>query len=226
MLASHGTMPRTTPHPDPEPLIAALPESLQALARRGALQSFRRGELIIREGSEGSTLYVLLAGRVKVFSDDLRGREIVYGVYGAGEYLGEMSLDGGPRAASVQAIDPTVCAVITRPTLLAYISERPAFALDLLAKVIRRARAATLSARQLALNDAYGRLAALLNAQALASGDGTRVFDGRPTHRELASRLGCSRAMVTRLLGDLEAGGYVAVSDDGMRLLRPLPARW
>jgi CRP/FNR family transcriptional regulator, cyclic AMP receptor protein len=82
---------------DPSHLTAALPASLRALAERGTLRSYRKGTLIIEEGSHGDTLYVLLAGRVKAFSSDARGREVVYGVYGPGDYFGEMSLDGGPR---------------------------------------------------------------------------------------------------------------------------------
>ena len=44
-------------------------------------------------------------------------REITHGTYGPGEYLGEMSLDGGPRAASVMAVETSVCVAIVRPTL-------------------------------------------------------------------------------------------------------------
>lgn len=219
-------MPRTTPRPDPDTLIAALPAALQPLARRGAIKSFLRGETLIREGSEGTTLFVLLAGRVKVFSAGEHGREVVYGHCGAGDYVGEMSLDGGLRAASVEALEPTVTAVVTRTTLVAHIAENPGFALELLARVIRRARAATLSARQLALDDAYGRLVALLNGSAEALPDGGRGLPQAVTHRELANRLGCSRAMVTRLLHDLQTGGYLRADTDGLRLLRPLPQRW
>lgn len=222
-------MPRAAHPPigqEAEPLIAALPEILRPLARRGALRKFGKGEWLIREGDEGSTLFILLSGRVKVFSADARGREIVYGVYGPGEYLGEMSLDGGRRAASVEAIEPVLCAIVTQQTLLAHIAEQPRFARELLSKVIRRARAATLSARQLALNDVYGRLAALLDASAVARSDGSRALPAGATHRELASHLGCSRAMVTRLLRDLETGGYLRADAQGLRLLRPLPARW
>jgi CRP/FNR family cyclic AMP-dependent transcriptional regulator len=87
---------------------------------------------------------------------------LTYGSYGPGDYVGEMGLDGGPRSASVIAVEASVCAVVTRRTLEAHIAEQPAFAFELLTKVIRRARAATLTARQLALNDVYGRLRALI----------------------------------------------------------------
>jgi CRP/FNR family cyclic AMP-dependent transcriptional regulator len=165
---------------------------------------------------------------VRVFgsaSDSNRAREITYGTYGVGEYIGEISLDGGPRSASVETLEPCECVVVTRQTLLQHIAEHPEFAFDLLAKVIRRARAATLSAKQLALNDVYGRLALLLNELAALQPDGTRLITERLTHQEMANRLGCSREMVSRLVKDLE-GSYLSVDAGRYRLLRPLPSRW
>lgn len=204
----------------------ALGESLRALARRGEIRRYRRGTLLIAEGERGDTLFVILAGRLRSYAAGDSGREITYGIYGPGEYLGEMSLDGGPRSANVITVEPSVCAVVTRQTLLAHLAERPEFALELLAKVIRRARAATLSAKQLALNDVYGRLVLLLGELAGDAGDGTRVIAERLTHREIAGRLGCSREMVSRLMKDLEVGGYLRPDGVGWRLVRALPARW
>jgi CRP/FNR family transcriptional regulator, cyclic AMP receptor protein len=208
------------------PASVAPSESLRLLAERAELRRFRKGSLLIEEGERGDTLFIILSGSLRAFAAGDKGREITYGVYGPGEYIGEMSLDGGPRSASVVACELSVCAVVTRTTLLAFIAERPAFALELIGKVIRRARAATLSARQLALNDVYGRLAALLDTLAVQQPDGCRRVAERLTHREMASRLGCSREMVSRLMKDLEVGGFVAADEAGIRLLRALPARW
>ena len=201
-------------------------ESLRVLAERADIRHYRKGTLLIQEGDRGDTIYIILSGSLRAFALGENDREITYGVYGPGEYIGEMSLDGGPRSASVIACETTVCAVVTQATLLTFIAEQPAFALELIAKVIRRARAATLSTKQLALNDVYGRLAALLNTLAEVGPDGTRQVAERLTHREMASRLGCSREMVSRLMKDLETGGFVAADGAGLRLLRALPARW
>lgn len=216
-------------NPPLDPL-AVLPDPLRRLAQRGELKRFRKGHRLIDEGEYGDTIFIILAGRVRVFGSgrsdsNNRDREITYGTYGVGEYIGEISLDGGPRSASVEALEPCECAVVTRQTLLQHIAEHPEFAFDLLAKVIRRARAATLSAKQLALNDVYGRLTLLLNELATAQPDGTRLIAERLTHQEMANRLGCSREMVSRLVKDLE-GSYLSVDAGRYRLLRPLPSRW
>ena len=204
----------------------ALSDSLRALARRGVVKSYRKNTVLIEEGDPGDSLYIILAGRLRAYAGNDKGREITYGSYGPGDYLGEMSLDGGPRSASVITLEPSVCALVTRHTLEQHLRDEPAFAFELLAKVIRRARAATLSMRQMALNDVYGRLRLLLGELAQTQADGSRSIDRMPTHQDIAHRLGCTREMVSRLLKDLERGGYVRVEGRRLVLLRELPARW
>lgn len=190
------------------------------------MRRYRKGTVLIEEGDASDTLYIVLSGRVRVYSSGERGREVTHGSYGPGEYHGEMSLDGGLRSASVVTTEATVCAVVTRTTLQSYIGDNPSFAFELLSKVIRRARAATLSAKQLALNDVYGRLVALFNELSVAQPDGSRLMGERLTHQDLANRLGCSREMVSRLLKDLERGGYIAMREGRISVLGRLPARW
>ena len=204
----------------------ALTPSLRALAERGVVKHFRKGQRLIDEGDSGDTLYIVTKGRLRVFGSSDTGREITYGTYGAGEYIGEMSLDGGPRSASVEALEAVECVQVTRQTLLLHIAEHPEFALELIAKVIRSARAATVSTKRLALNDVYGRLVLLLDSLATAQPDGTRLIAERLTHQEIANRLGCSREMVSRLMKDLEGGGYLSTSAGHMTLMRALPTRW
>ena len=222
-------MPRPDPAPDPhaDPIaLAPLSDSLRALARRGELRRLRRGVLLITEGDRGDTLYIVLTGRLRAYSAGADGREITYGVYGAGEYLGEMGLDGGLRSANVETLEPCLCAVVSRASLAAHLEAEPQFAFELLAKVIRRARSATLGLKQIALNDVYGRLKLLLEALAEPQADGSRVADPAPSHLEMSQTLGCSREMVSRLVKDLARGGYVEVGRRRFVLRRPLPAKW
>ncbi|MGQ3053487.1 MAG: Crp/Fnr family transcriptional regulator [Roseateles sp.] len=201
--------------------LLALPPPLRLLAARGMARSYRKGVMLIEEGSVGDNLYLILAGSLRAYSSDARGREITYGVYGPGEYVGEMSLDGGPRSASVITEVASRLVLVTRASLLTHISDHPEFAFELLTKVIRRARAATLSTKQLALNDVYGRLKNLVDA---STGDGSHLA---LTHQGMAQRLGCSREMVSKLVKDLELGGYLKrVAAGEYQRLKNLPARW
>jgi CRP/FNR family cyclic AMP-dependent transcriptional regulator len=219
----------------PSPLAAAAGEAragaeqshTEALAARGTARTFRKGLLLIQEGDLGSTLYIVQSGRLRAFAADPHGKEITLGLYGAGEYVGEMALDGGPRSANVETLETTVCSVITRETLLAYIAEEPSFALEMMARLIRRARLATESTRSLALIDVYGRARKLLDELAgPAAADGSRTLGERITHQQMANHLACSREMVSKLMKDLEIGGYVEKRDQRIVLLKALPARW
>lgn len=206
---------------------APLTDSVRALARRGEPCRFAKGAVIIQEGDIGDTLYIILEGRLRSYGSHMANdREITYGTYGPGEYVGEMGLDGEPRSASVMALEPTICVMITRRTLELHLHEQPSFAFELLAKVIRRARMATISAKSMALNDVYGRLKLLLDGLAEAQADGTRRVAEKLTHLELANRVGCSREMITRQLNDLQQGGYLSANRGEIVLLKALPPRW
>jgi CRP/FNR family cyclic AMP-dependent transcriptional regulator len=216
-------------HPATDPFAAITDPSMRALAERGVVRRYRRGTILIDEGDEGDTLFVVLTGRLRVFSsggDGTRDREVTFNVHGPGECVGEMSLDGGPRSASVITVEPTTCAVITRQTLRDQIARDPDLALGLIARVIRRARLATESARGMATLDVDGRLVRRLDALAVDERDGVRQIPERTTHSRLASEIGCSREMVSRLMKDLAAGGYVRLAEHRVCLLRSLPARW
>ena len=216
----------TSAAPDPGALIAALESpALRELATRGRIQHYRKDVVIVHEGDHGDTLYILLAGRAKVYATGADEREIVFDIHGPGEYVGEMALDGGPRSASVMTLEPTTCSVVTRVTLKEHIAKHPEFAFELLAKVIRRARRATESARDLALLDVYGRVRRLFDSLAVER-QGVRQLPEKLTHQEIADRVGASREMISRLLKDLTEGGYISVAEKLITLRKPLPPAW
>lgn len=210
---------------DHERLIRELEPGLGRLAARGVVRSYRKNTIILNEGETGDSLFVLLEGRVKVYATDENGREITYGNIDAGDYFGEMSLDGGKRSASVMTVEPCVCSLVSRASVEQHLAEEPAFAMKLVAQVIRRARKATETARQMALLDVYGRMIQTLeNEQGPASQGPVELT--QITHQQIASRVGASREMVSRLLKDLEKGGYIDLGVKRITLKKKLPARW
>ena len=80
-------------------LMGHLAPAVSRLAARGIVRSYRKNTIILNEGEPGDSLFVLLQGQVKVYATDENGREITYGTILAGDYFGEMSLDGAPRSA-------------------------------------------------------------------------------------------------------------------------------
>ena len=233
------------PKPPPiDDLYAHLTPVLRTLAMRGVVRSYLKKTILINEGDQGDSIFVLLKGSVKVFAMDPSGREITYGKIQAGDYFGEMSLDGGPRSASVMTLEPCTCAVLTRRDLSEHLAAEPQFSLDLVVQVIHRARAATEIARSMALLDVYGRLAAVLQENLdkshYQSHSGFKTKAGQPaepallqphilepiTHQDIAGRIGASREAISRILKELERGGYLIMSTKRITLLKKLPERY
>jgi CRP/FNR family cyclic AMP-dependent transcriptional regulator len=199
---------------------------VRELAIRGALRSYPAGTYIIKEGEKGDSLFVILRGKVKVFVSDRDGRDMVLDFHGPGDYIGEMALDGKPRSASVAAVEPTTCSIVTRDALRSAIAANPDVAMTLIATLIERARTATDNVKNLALMDVYGRVARLLLSIAKEQPDGRLVVPERMTQQDIADRVGSSRDMVSRIFKDLTAGGYVTVADRQITIHRKPPPRW
>lgn len=200
-------------------------EALRKVAASGVVRQFPKQAILINEGDVGDSLYVILAGRVKVYASNAAGREVVLNFHGPGEYVGEMSLDGAPRSASVVTVEPTTCAIVNRAQFRDFLAANPDFAQHLIRTLIRRARSATENVKSLALSDVYGRLVRLVNALCVDVGGRLTVRE-RLTHQDIADRVGASRDMVGKLLKDLVAGGYLLVEDRQITILRKLPPGW
>jgi CRP/FNR family cyclic AMP-dependent transcriptional regulator len=206
--------------------VEALPDAvLQQIARQAVVRSFSKNAIIVTEGDEGDSLYVLVSGRAKVFVSDADGKEVQLNQLGPGEYFGEVTLDGGTRSASVMALEDCRCAVLRRTEIAGFITEHPEFALHVIRKLAHRVRSLTDSVRDLAFIDVYGRVARLL-LELAQEVDGRMVIEDRMTQKDIAARVGASREMVSRIFSDLTEGGYVRKEAGHIVVLRKPPAHW
>jgi Fe-S-cluster-containing hydrogenase component 2/CRP-like cAMP-binding protein len=98
---------------------------LKNLAARARLRVFHRGDVIVREGEEGSRFFFIRSGMVKVFKQQ-SGRDIVLAYLSAGQYFGEMAvLSGKPRIASAGAIDRVEVIELSREDFLECVESHP-----------------------------------------------------------------------------------------------------
>lgn len=198
---------------------------LKAIGSHGIARSYPKNTIIVSEGDTTDSLYIILEGRVKVFVSDGEGHDVVLSTQGPGEYFGEMVLDEGPRSASIMTLEPARFLVVPKSDFRDFVARNPAFALNLIEKLIGRARALTASVKSLALMDVYGRVARLLVEMAEENGGQFAILQ-RLTQQEIASRIGASREMVSRILKDLSTGGYLTQSRAGIVLHRKPPQHW
>jgi CRP/FNR family cyclic AMP-dependent transcriptional regulator len=145
-----------------EPPSALNDQLLQAMADRGGVKTFPANAVLVNEEDESDSIFILLKGKVKVYGAGANGREVVYTTLGPGEYFGEMTLDGGPRSASVMTLEPTTCVVVTGANVRDFLAHHPDFALHLIRKLIALVRRSTDTVKRLALDDVYTRIYKLL----------------------------------------------------------------
>jgi CRP/FNR family transcriptional regulator/CRP/FNR family cyclic AMP-dependent transcriptional regulator len=197
------------------PLFAPLSDhdltTIEAIAQR---RRFRRGEIIFHRGDPGATLYVILSGRVRIFSPSEDGSEVVLGLLWPGEFFGELSLlDGQPRSASAQALDDCEMLVISREDFRRFLHNEPGASIVVLEVLSSRLRRTDQLLEDAAFLDVPGRLAKrlleLLEKHGEATPDGIRIRM-RLTHAELAAMVGATRESITKAMKRFVRAGIVA----------------
>lgn len=201
------------------------PDLTRLLAERGDVRRVLSGEILIQEGDLSESLFILLSGQLKVFTQDERGREVIYNTLDAGEVLGEMFLDGGPRSASVKAISPAECIEVRGTEIRDFMRTYPGFSEALVVQLIERLRFATLQIRSLALDGVSARTLALINDLAITA-SGRRLLPRAITQQQIASRIGATREMVNHVFRELIKAGYLVRDEHaGWLITKPLPKR-
>jgi CRP/FNR family transcriptional regulator, cyclic AMP receptor protein len=199
-------------------------DELRALAERTVPRAFPKNAIVVNEGDLTDSLYLILAGRVKVYLGDENGKELVLDIKGPGQYFGEMVLDEKARSATVMTLEPAQFATLTRAEFTAVLLKHPKIALQLIRNLIRVARGLNENVRSLALLDVYGRVARVLIELAVEQ-DGKLVIPEKMTQKDIANRVGASREMINRILRDLSQGGYVTVDSGRITINKTPPAK-
>jgi len=200
--------------------------ALAEIEHHGTVKSFRKNTIVINQDDETYSLYVILSGSVKVFISGEDGREAVLNHQGAGDYFGDLALiDKQPRVASVMTTEASKFMIISREDFMACLSKNPEIAINLIKPMTSRMRMLAKNVSNLALLDVYGRVARVLLEQAEEQEDGEMITE-KLTQQEIADMVGASRAMVSRILKDLKAGGYISVDKKRITIHQKLPSRW
>lgn len=199
---------------------------VNALVERSRMRVFAANTIVVSEGDEGNSLFIIQNGSLKAFLTDNVGREVTLSLLDPGDYFGELALlDEAPRSASVMAVTRSEVLQIPRTAFLELIEVYPACLQLVVRNLVGRIRLLTESVRSLALVDVFGRISRVFDSLAVEQ-DGLLLIDRRLTQQDLANMVGASREMVNRILRDLVAGGYIEIEQQRILLCKKLPRHW
>jgi len=192
------------------PLFSSFPEDqLRTLATMVNRKSLPRGAMVMAAGDPTDSLYIVLSGRLKVMMSDADGKEVILSILGPGEFFGEMGLiDESPRSASVIGIEPCELLSISKRDFNKCLADSFDMTMAVMRGLVQRLREADRKIGSLALLDVYGRVARLLLDMA-ENVDGQKIVTKRLPKQDIAKMIGASREMVSRVMKDLQMGGYI-----------------
>jgi CRP/FNR family transcriptional regulator/CRP/FNR family cyclic AMP-dependent transcriptional regulator len=187
------------------------PENLEVLAGMVQLRRFPRGAFVVGQNELGTSMYLLISGRVKVSLANTEGKELVLNYLEAPAHFGEMALvDAQPRSADVIAVTDVELFSLDAKDLSEAIRVQPRLALSLIATLSRRLRHTNSRLEDMAFHDATHRVMRVILNVATAGLEtrGAPVIQGM-THYDIATLAGTSRETASRVISQLGRDGVV-----------------
>jgi len=204
------------------PLLSKLStEEITALRPRLKPREVRKNVMIMRDGSPGQELMIILNGGVRVFRVGDRAKEITLAHLNAGDFFGEIALlTGSLRTANIIAMSRTALLELSYADFLTHIERFSGLPLALAASLADRLRLASGRIADIALLDVPHRLLRTLEKMAVPMPGSSQLYiPRRPTHQELADMVGSSREVVSRCLKMLEIHSQIKVEGRIIHLL-------
>lgn len=185
---------------------------------------------IFLQMDEGSGLFAILAGQVRIVIGGADGHEHILRLLGPGDMFGEIAvLDGRPRSADAIAVTNCRLLFLERHRFLALIGSQPAVALGLIELLCDRLRDNSTQIEGLLFQTLSERLASVLLGLRKGNANGKTVVSINITQTELGKLTGVTRESVNKKLRAWQSAGLVAlqpgrvriVDADGLKLLLP-----
>ncbi len=188
-------------------------EDLQKLSETMIRQVYKKDNMVLIEEEIGTTMFVILSGRVKISRISDEGREVILSVLCDGDFFGEMSiLDGQTRSANAVTLEDTEMLIIRKELFLQMLYDYPQIAINLLKELAHRLRRSDSQIKSLSLQNALGKVASTILRIADDSGiirQGQVEIAQLPPQQDLANMAGTSRETISRVIKSLNQLGYV-----------------
>ena len=185
-------------------------EELQRVALVAMPRRFEAGEVVFKEGDEGSTCYIVRSGRARAIREHPDGRSITLAHFEPGDIFGEMAmLDGERRSATVETTEGTEAIAILSADMHRLLREYPDISVKLIAALGQRLRDTNERLARQSFQTVQSRVAAALSQLVAAAREGEGDVVITATQAELAQLAGSSRESASRFLAVLERAGII-----------------
>ncbi len=173
---------------------------------------------IITAEQPGEVVYIILNGTVKIHIEQADGSDVVLGILGPGDIVGEMSLiDSIGRSASVTTLEDSRLLWMGKGSFQECLHNMPAFSQNLVRIFSGRLRLANEVIQALATLDVHGRVARQILAFAEKYGQpgaGSQVLIPiRLTQGDIADLVGASRKRVNQVMVTFKQQSYISVDE-------------
>ena len=199
------------------PVFSALsPDELERVAQVAVPRRFEAGEIVFKEGDEGSTCYIVRSGRARAIRQHPDGRSITLAHFAPGDIFGEMAMFDG-RAALGDGRDDRGDGGDRDPRardMHRLLREHPDISVKLIAALGQRLRDTNERLARQSFQTVQSRVAAVLaqlvEAARAEAGEGSEGdVTITTTQAELAQLAGSSRESASRFLAVLERAGII-----------------
>lgn len=208
------------------PLFADMPrEQLQSLVGALNRRFYHKGQTILHQGDRGDSLFVIVSGRVRIYTLSPEGHELSIWIYDEGDFFGEMALlTGEPRSACAEAMQSTEVLVLHRQAFRDYLLANPLAAIHTIEALSKRLRRTTESAEGLFSLNVTQRIARklleLMDRFGVPQEDGV-LIDLNLSQEAMATLVGTTRESANRALRHLRDEGIVEVNRSRIRVIHP-----
>ncbi len=201
------------------------PDDLDVIASQTVIKKFPKNTVILGQGDDTDSLYVIVKGKVDVFLHNDKGKEIIINTLGESDSFGELAPLGGiPRQASIITTEESTFGIISRQVFMDTLLARPTISMRIIDLLISRIQDLTEEVSSLALEDVYNRVVRVLYKHAEEVGE--KLITEKLTQQDIASRVGATREMVHRILKELKTGGYISIEGKHITIEKKLPPGW
>ncbi|MCZ6579311.1 MAG: Crp/Fnr family transcriptional regulator [Gammaproteobacteria bacterium] len=198
---------------------------IEKVVSQTSLRQFPKNTVIVNQGDDTDSFYVIVKGKVDVFLHNDKGKEIIINTLGECEAFGELAALGGiPRQASIITTEDSTFGVISRQVFMDTLLTKPVISMRIIDLLITRIQDLTEEVSSLALEDVYNRVVRVLYKHAQEVGE--KLITEKLTQQNIASRVGATREMVHRILKELKTGGYITIEGKQITIERKLPSGW